>query len=53
MEVSTNVLASFMTLLILTNQGSTNAPEGRLLKVYPPEGAEDVTSVEYAVSREI
>ncbi|KAF6217721.1 hypothetical protein HO133_006548 [Letharia lupina] len=29
-------------------EDSTNPPEGRLLKVYPPEGAKDDTSVEYA-----
>ena len=31
---------------MLLTQGPINIPEGRLLKVHPPEGADDETSVE-------
>ena len=38
-----------MPVLTKYNQESGQPPDGRLLKVYPPEGTEDKPSVEYVL----
>ena len=46
MEVSTNFPIVVLSFLILVGKESTDPPDGRLVRVYPPEATEDKTTVE-------